>query len=150
MSVWFEGETQIDCDLERVARALEDYGGHYVEVVGLMPGMTGVELVDQGPDSVTIRTNEGLMKRTHISTRSEPDKIVVEFVEEYAAGSKITVTSHFCDEFTRSGSGVRHRIVITDLVAPGLLGFAYRTFGRSSMGKAFLSSYQACLERQRD
>jgi len=61
---------------------------YYLGVIKLMPGMTSVELVEQESDSVIIRTNEGLMKRTNISKDIEAENIVVECDEEYQAGSK--------------------------------------------------------------
>ena len=115
-------------------------------VVGQMPGMIEVELVEEGPDWVTLRTNEGLMKRTGIIKQVEADTVVVDCDEEYAAGSRVSATSHFRNEFTRSGDGVVHRTVVSDVQAPGLLGFFYRRLGRRSMGKAFLSSYRGYLE----
>jgi hypothetical protein len=79
--VWFQGNGEIDCDIRQVQHAQENHGELYARVVSLMPGLTSVELVDQGSDSVTIRTNEGLMKRTNISTRIETDRVVIEFNE---------------------------------------------------------------------
>ena len=146
MSVWFHGKNDIDCDIRRVERALEDYGDHYVGVIRLLPGTTSVELVEQGTDSVTIRTNEGLMKRTNISKRNEADSVAVEFDEQYEAGSRVTTTSHFFDEFTTSGDGVTHRLVVSDLETPGFLGYFYRRFGSSKMGNAFLTAYKAYFE----
>ncbi len=148
MTVWFEGLTEIDCDIQQVKDALENPGEHYVGVVSLMPGLTSVELVEQGSDFVTIKTNEGLMKRTNISKRIEAESVVVEFDEEYQAGSMVTTTSHFLDEFTTSGAGVRHHIVISGLEAPGLMGFFYRNFGKSSTGNAFLQSYKTYFEKK--
>ena len=113
-----------------------------------MPGLTDVELVDQGVDSVSIRTNEGLMERTNITTQIAPDSVVVEFDEVYQAGSKVTVTSHFLDEFITSDSGVTHRLVVSDVEAGGLLGFFYRRFGGKKMGNAFLTAYRAYFENQ--
>ncbi len=147
MSVWFEGESQVDCDIERVKSATADYGSLTAGVVALMPGMTEVELVDAGPDSVTLRTNEGLMKRTGITRQVEADTVVVDFDEEYQVRSKVTATSHFRDEFTASDTGVVHRTVVSGVEADGVLGFFYRKFGSRNMGKAFLSSYKAYLER---
>ncbi len=95
MSVWFDGSNEIDCTIQQVKDSLEDYGEHYVGVISLMPGLTTVELVEQGIDFVTIRTNEGLMKRSNISKQIEGDSVVVEFDEEYEAGSKVTAHSHF-------------------------------------------------------
>ena len=127
---------------------LENRGEHYVGVISLMPGMTSVELVEQGSDFVIIRTNEGLMKRTNITKLIEAESVVVEFDEEYQAGSKITTQSHFLDEFTTSGTGVKHRTVMSGVAAPGLLGFFYRNLGSSSTGSAFLKSYKTYFEKQ--
>lgn len=66
--------------------------------------------------------------------------------EEYQAGSRVSATSHFRNEFTTSGAGVVHRTVVSDVQASGLLGFFYRRFGSRSMGKAFLSSHKGHLE----
>lgn len=148
MTVWFEGVTEIDCDLPRVKRALDDHGQLYVEVTGLMPGLTTVELVDQGEDFVTIKTNEGLMKRTNISKRIDANRVTVELDEEYEAGSKVTATSHFSDEFTASDSGVTLRLVMSNVEAPGFLGFFYRKLGSSKTGNAFLTAYKSYLEQQ--
>lgn len=147
MTSWFEGENEINCDIRRVERALEDHGEHYVEVTRLMPGMTSVELLEQGADSATIKTNEGLMKRTNISKRVGADAVVVEFDEEYEAGSSVTATSHFSDEFTATDTGVRHRLVMSDVEAPGFLGFFYQRFGSSKMGNAFLTAYKTYFEQ---
>ncbi len=147
MSVWFEGSSEIECDIQEVKDSLENYGEHYVGVISLMPGMTSVELLEQGSDFVTIRTNEGLMKRTNISKRIEGENVTVEFDEEYQAGSKVTSNSHFLDEFAPSDAGVRHRTVMTGVEASGLLGFFYRKFGSSNMGNAFLNSYKAYFEK---
>lgn len=148
MSVWFEGSNEIDCTLEQVKDTLESHGEHYVGVISLMPGLTSVELVEQGSDSVIIRTNEGLMNRTSIQRRIEADRVVVEFDEEYEAGSKMTAKSHFLDEFTTSRTGVQHRLVISDAEAPGVLGFFYRKFGSSNIGNGILKSYKAYFEQQ--
>ena len=142
MSVWFEGDSEIECTIEQVKDAYADHGEHFVAVVSLLPGLTSVELVDQGSDFVTIRTNEGLMKRTNITKRIEAESVVVEFDEEYRAGSRVTVTSRYWDEFTTSGSGVKHRLLVSDVEAPGFLGFFYKRFGASKMGKAHLTAYE--------
>lgn len=148
MSVWFEGSSEIACSIQQVKDAFENYGEHYVGVISLMPGLTLVELVEQGPDFVVIRTNEGLMKRTNISKRIEAERVVVEFDEKYQAGRMVTATSHFLDEFTTSQSGVTHHTVMRDLKAPGFLGFFYKNFGKSSIGGAFLESYKRYFEQQ--
>ena len=147
MSVWFEGSSEIECNIQQVKRALENLGDHYVGVISLMPSLTSAELTEQGKDFVIIRTNEGLMKRTGISIVIEADGVVVECDEEYQAAS-MTTKSHFLDEFTATDKGVMHRTVISSVEAPGLLGFFYRKFGSSNMGKAFLRSYKSYLEKQ--
>lgn len=150
MSIWFEGSNEIECHIEQVKDAFENHGEHFVGVISLMPGMTTVELVEQGRDFVTIKTNEGLMKRTNISKRIEADSVVVEFDEEYQAGSKVTTNSHFLDEFSTSDTGVQHHSVISGVEAPGVLGFFYRKFGSSNIGDAFLTSYKAYFEKQNE
>ena len=150
MSVWFEGDNEIACSLQEVKHALENLGEHFVGVISLMPGMTSVELVEQGADFVAIRTNEGLMTRTNISTHIEGERVLVEFDEEYEAGSAVTTTSHFSDEFSASDTGVTHRVVMSDVDAPGFLGFFYRTFGSSKTGNAFLTAYKAYFEKLPD
>lgn len=99
---------------------------------------------------MTIKTNEDLMTRTIITKRIDVESLVVEFDEVYEAGSKVTAMSHFIDEFTTSDTGVMHRTVISDVKAPGLLGFFYRRFGGPKMGKAFLRAYATYFERHID
>jgi len=82
--------------MQRVKLSLENPGEHYVGVISLMPGLKNVELVEEGEGYVTIRTNEGLMKRTNISKLVEPDRVVVELDEEYREWlqrSRISLTS---------------------------------------------------------
>jgi len=86
MSVWFEGDREIECTIEQVKDACADHGEHFVAVGSLLPGLTSVELVDQDSDSVTIRTNEGLMKRTNIAKRVEAESVVVESMRSTAPG----------------------------------------------------------------
>ena len=150
MSVWFEGSREIGCDIGQVRRALENPGELYVGIVSLMPGLTSVELVEQGKDSVTIRTNEGLMKRTNITKHVEADRVVMDFDESYEAGSKVTTTSRFSERFTTSDTGVSYRLVMSDVEAPGFLGFFYQRFGSSKTGNAFLTAYKAHFEKQSD
>lgn len=150
MSVWFEGESEINCTLEQVKRAMDDLGGHYVALITLMPGLSSVELVEQGSDWVTIRTNEGLMKRTNIRVQVDDEKVKVELDEEYQAGTKITTKAYFLDEFVASEGKVIHRTVISDVEASGFLGFFYRKLGSSSIGKAFLAAYKTSLEQVAD
>ena len=148
MSIWFEGHSEIECNIQVVINTLENHGEHYLGVVSLMPGLTSVELVEQGDDFVTIKTNEGLMKRTNISKNIEPQRVIIEFDEEYEARSMVTANSHFRDEFSINGTGVTHHLIMSDVKARGLLGFFYRRFGSSNIGNALLKSYKAYLEKQ--
>lgn len=146
MSIWFEGNNEIQCNIQQVKHAFENYGEHYAGVVSLMPGLANVALVDQGSNFVVIKTNEGIMKRTNISKQLEAGSIVIEFDEEYQAGSILTTKSHFVHEFITSTTGVKHRTVISDVDAPGVLGFFYRTFGGSNIGNSILKSYKTYFE----
>lgn len=150
MSVWFEGDREIECPIQHVKNALDDPGELFVGVVSLMPGLTRVELVEQGSDFVVIETNEGIMKRTNISRRIEADGVVVEFDEEYVAGSKVTATSHFLEEFAPTDTGVTLRLVMSDVEAPGFLGFFYRNLGSSKTGNAFLAAYESHFESKNE
>ncbi len=140
MTVWFQGDVEFECDMEQVRRSLDDPGEHFVGVVRRMPGMTSVELVDQGEDAVTIRTNEGLMTRSAIRVQVEDDRAVVEYDEVYAAGTKVTARSHYRDEFTTTASGVRFHTTISGVEAAGVLGFLYRKLGSSNIGNAVLGA----------
>ena len=148
MSIWFEGLNEIECTIQTVKHAFDNLGEHYSGVISLMPGLTSAEIVEEGSDFVIIKTNEGFMKRTNISKRLEADSVVVEFDEEYQAGSMATVKSHILDEFTTSDAGVMHRTVISGVEAPGFLGYFYRIFGKSRIGKALLKSYKTYFEKQ--
>lgn len=108
--------------------------------------MTSVELMEQGNDSVIIRTNEGLLTRTNISKHTQADRVVVDFDERYEAGSKLTTTARFRDEFSASDTRVTHRLVIRDVEAPGFLGSFYQRFGSSKTCNVFLTAYKAYLE----
>ena len=145
MAIWFEGTAEIDCTIADVAASLLDRGEHHASVVRLMPGMTSVELTEQGPGVVILTTNEGVLRRTGLVVRAEPDRVVVESDEEYTAGRAVTATAHFLDEFTANPTGVTHHLVISEVSASGVLGFFYRTLGSSKTGNAFLTATAAYL-----
>ncbi len=147
MSIWFEGSNEIKCNIEQVKHSLDDLGEHYLGVIRNMPGLSSVELVERKKDSVIIKTNEGIMKRTNITKIFKTDRVVVEVDEEYQAGRLVTSRSHFFNEFISTDTGVKHHMVISNLKAPGFLGFFYRTFGRSNIGNAFLESYKKYYEK---
>jgi hypothetical protein len=147
VSIWFDQEQEIACNLDQVTESLRDLGQHFVGTVSNMPGLTTVTLLDQGESHVSIETNEGLMKRTNISNTISGDTVVTEFDEEYKAGSKVTANSHYRNTFTPTAGGVIHHLVISDVEAPGFLGFFYRRFGSSNIGKAVLASYKTNFEQ---
>jgi len=144
--IWFTGSNQVSCNLDHVKNSVEDLGEHYLGIISLMPGLSNVELAEQGKDFVTIRTNEGLMKRTEIKKIIESDTITFEFYEEYQAGKTVTTNSHFIEKFANANSAVTYNLTIRNTKAPGFMGFLYRTFGSSNTGKAFLESCKTYLE----
>ena len=144
--LWFEGSIKIDCSIKTITESLNNLGEHYVGIVRLMPGMTSVELIEQGSDYVIIKTNEGIMKRTNISKFVEADRIVLEFDEEYKASRLITTNSHSKEEFQKLDNGVKYNIKITGIRTSGILGFFYRLFGSKNIGNAFLNSHMKYFE----
>jgi hypothetical protein len=134
---WFQGSTVINTSLEDVEHSLSDLGAYFVGVISKMPSMTRVKLVEQGEDYVIIKTNEGLITRTNISKKTDGKSIIVEFDEAYQVEGAITTKAHFRDEFTESEEQVTHRLAISNLKAPGFMGFFYKNFRSSSMGQAF-------------
>ena len=146
---WFEGSNIIECSIGEIENIIENHGKFFTGVASFMPGLTSVELIDEGKDHVIIKTNEGIMKRTNIKKRHEPNKVVIEFDEEYQA-HMVTANSHYLEEFITSEDGVNHRTVISDIKAPGLVGFFYRSFGSANIGKAVLKSFKTYLEMLRD
>ena len=148
MAIWFEEHTEIECTIEGVKQSLADHAAHFAGVVRLMPGLTDIELRETGDTDLTITTNEGVMKRTNIARRMDSDGVAVEFDEDYQARAVVRVTSHFLEESTTSDAGVSHRLVISDLKVPGLMGLLYRTLGKSRTGNAFLSRHKEYLEAE--
>ncbi len=147
---WFEGSNIINCSLHEIESTIGNLGEFFSGVVSFMPGLTSVELTEEGGDYVLIKTNEGIMKRTNIRIGLEPNKVIIEFDEEYQAGRMVTPKSHYFEEFIPNEIGVKHRIVISDVSAPGVLGFFYKAFGSANIGNAVLESYKTYLEMPRD
>lgn len=145
-TIWFEGGNKINCKIKKVESSLNNLGDYFIGVISNMPSMSKVKLVEQGDDFVTLQTNEGLMKRTNILKSIEDGRIVIEFDEEYQAGKTITTKSHFIHEFKNNDNIVTHYITISNLKAPGFMGFFYRNFGSSSIGNAFLNAHKSSLE----
>ena len=144
--IWFQKSTMIVCNIEDINKSLDNLGEHYKELMSVYPGMTTVDLIEQGKDFVTIKTSEGLMKRTYFSIIKSEGKTIVEFDEEYIT-SKLTTTSHFVEKFEANHGRVELDIKISNMTAPGFLGFLLRNFGGNSIGKAFLNSYKSIFEK---
>ena len=72
----------------------------------------------QGDDWVTIKIDEGVMKRTDIVKSIETGSVIIEFDDEYKAGKMIGVNVHHLDEFTTIRTGIKHRVEISDVKAP--------------------------------
>jgi len=144
--IWFQKSTMIECNLEDVNRSFENLGEHYKQLISFYPGMSAVELIDQGKDFVTIKTNEGTMKRTNISVNRSEKIIIIELDEEYST-SAITTNSHIIEKFERKDSKVELQVEISNHKAPGFLGFFLRNFGSENIGNGFLDSYKKTLEQ---
>lgn len=145
--IWFDGSNEISTSLPELENELDDMGQYFLGIINLMPGMTSVRMIEQGPDFVTLQTNEGIMNRTNMRVQIEKEKILIEFDEEYQAGKTITTNSHFTHEFKSAKSSLNHRLIISDLEAPGFMGFFYRNFGSKNIGNAFLKAYKTKLEK---
>ncbi len=144
--IWFQKSITIDCNLEDVNRSFENLGEHYKRLISVYPGVTAVELIDQGNDFVTITTNEGTMKRTNISVNRLESKIIIDLDEEYIT-SALTTNSHIVENFEIKDDKVELQIVISNHKAPGFLGFFLRNFGSKNIGNGFLDSYKKILEK---
>jgi hypothetical protein len=147
-SFWFAGENKIQCEFTKLVSPVIKIGKFYVGVIELMPGMSSVELIDEGSDSVIIKTNEGLMKRSNITLIIEKGKVIIDLDEEYQAGKMLTTRAHFQSLFTVQESDINHRLIISDLQSPGFLGFFNKKFANDRMGKAFLHAHKKYMERQ--
>jgi len=144
--IWFNNSMMIECNIEDINKSLSDIGEHYKKLLSVYPGITTVELIDQGNDFVTIKTNEGTMKRTNISINRSESKIIIELDEEYAT-SALTTNSHIVEKFERKDDKIELQIEISNHKAPGFLGFFLRNFGSKNIGNGFLDSYKKILEK---
>jgi hypothetical protein len=144
--IWFQKSSMIDSSVEAINKSLSDIGEQYKKLISVYPGMTTVELIEQGKDFVTIKTNEGTMKRTDISVDRSDNKIQIELNEEYIT-SKVTTSSHVMEKFEVKNGKIELQIKISGLSAPGFLGFFLRNFGGQNIGNGFLDSYKQMLEK---
>jgi len=146
-SVWFDGSIQINCSFKKINDSFKNIGKSYSDITKLMPGINVAELVKQGDNFVTIKTNEGLMKRKNISKKIQENTIVIEFDEEYQAGKSITTRSHHLEEYIVNDSKINYRLIISNVTASGFLGLLYRIFGKKNIGNAILKSYKTYFEK---
>jgi hypothetical protein len=147
-NVWFEGSIQINCNFKKINDSVNNLSKSYTEITTLMPGINMAKLVKQGSNHLTIKTNEGIMKRDNISKKIQKDMITVEFDEKYQAGNKITTRSHHLEEYTLNGSKINYHLIISNVNASGFLGFFYRIFGKKNIGNAILKSHKAYFENK--
>jgi predicted AlkP superfamily pyrophosphatase or phosphodiesterase len=59
--IWYQDSTMLNCNIEQFTKSLSDLGEHYKKLISVYPGITFVELKEQGKDQMTIKTNEGMM-----------------------------------------------------------------------------------------
>jgi len=147
MAKWYEGKDEINCSLDKIVKEMENVGECFVGVVKMMPGITSAELIEQGDQFTTIKTNEGLMKRTKISLTIKKESVMLEFDEDYQANKLINVKSHILDEFIINGESIAHRLVISDVKATGFMGFFYKNFGKINIGSSILNAYKNFFEK---
>ncbi|MEQ8519492.1 MAG: hypothetical protein RLN79_02355 [Cytophagales bacterium] len=144
--IWFEGKTIIDCSPDKVKSAFQDKGTHFEKVTTLMPGISSAELTEKSDDFIHIKTNEGLMKRNNFTITSTENSITIEFDELYTAGKSTGFRSHFIEKYQFQDNKVEYHLIISNVKSPGFLGFFYRNFGSSNIGKAFLNSTKKKFE----
>jgi cell division protein FtsX len=145
--IWFEKSILIETKIEQIDLSLNDIANHFQQLIQIYPGITSAELIDQGKDYVTIKTNEGLMKRTNVSVNRLENKIVIELDEEYKT-SAITTHSHIIETFETKNDKIELHIEINNHKAPGFLGFLLRNFGSKNIGNGFLESYKKMFENK--
>jgi hypothetical protein len=83
--VWFEDSIQINCNIKKIKDSFKNIGKSFTDITKLMPGINMTKLIQQGGNFVTIKTNEGIMKRKNIFKKIQENTIVIEFDEEYQA-----------------------------------------------------------------
>ena len=139
---WFEGSRNGRFPLAVIDTGLSDPGQFFAETTGLMAGVSSARLIGQQDGSVDIETNEGRMARTNVVVTRGDAEISVEFDETYQAGKLVTGQSHHLHRFVEASEGTVCHVKITDVKAPGVLGFFYRIFAAKNIGSAFLTAYE--------
>lgn len=145
-NIWFKDSCKVDCSLHTALNSLNNKGRHYEQVVRLMPGISESNLVNETSDSISIQTNEGLMKRDNIIIEKHDEWVTIEYHEEYIAGKAMTSKSQIKEKFVKDDKGISYLLTISNVKATGFLGFFYRLFGKNSIGKALMNSHKTYLE----
>lgn len=146
MSIWYKSSEVVYCQLDTIKQEVESMGQFLVGVVKLMPGLTTVELEEATVDTVIIKTNEGLMNRSNIRINMDNDLLNIDFDESYQAGKMPTYLTHYKHVFKTKDDGVVHTCEISDVKAPGFMGFIYKNFAKRSIGSATMKAYKTHLE----
>jgi len=102
--------------------------------------------VSETSNSLTIKTNEGLMKRSNIILQKNDTWVNIEYHEEYAAGKAMTSRSQIIERFENADNCITYHLTIRNVKAGGVLGFFYRLFGGKNIGKALMNSHKTYLE----
>lgn len=129
--------------------------------------MTGSLYVDDqgwlqpGPVMITNTLSVGTVHEAVIRWQTERDRrltslpVVAETWDGYLndirglhVRAEHVFAAHFSREFTTSDTGVTQHLVMSDVEAPGFLGFFSQRFGNSKMGNAFLKASKDYLEQQ--
>lgn len=138
---WFKGKVQLDCQSDSIEESLDNLGDHFKSVVTHMPGITDVEIIEQADDYVTLKTNEGLVKRNNIITTIDQGHVTLEYDEVYEAEKMQTTHAHFVESFTPNQEGISYQLQISDVYASGFLGGFYSKFGKKHTGQAILNAH---------
>ncbi len=146
MGTWFEATETVNTTLDGVEEKAKDLGHYFQSVVGFMPGISSAVLLEAEATRVKIQTNEGIMIRSNITQHKTPSEFTVDFDEAYQAGSLMMTQSRHTNIFSSTTNGVTHKLIISNVSANGILGWLYRTFGASNIGKAILAATKTHLE----
>lgn len=147
MKIWFSGSAPIAASLSQIYNALAQFGKHHTDTVSKMPGMLSVELQEETSDSITIKTNEGIMKRYNMVLEQGDSFVRMTFIEHYHAGKVTDTTCHYDLTFTQEADQVVLTATLSDLNASGFMGWLYKTFGSKNIGKAVLQTYASYFEQ---
>ena len=145
-NIWFKGSCKINCSIQTVQDSLNNIGEHYEQVIRLMPGISECDLIKETSDTISIKTNEGVMSRSNIIIKKNDTWIDIEYHKEYTAGKTMTSKSQINERFEIDDNCTSYHLTISNVKASGILGFFYRLFGKNNIGKALMNSHKTYLE----